>query len=140
MKRITLTLLASATLATVLSPAAHAADWLGRAAQACAIERIAAPECDGKVHLVRTAMAAAAPASNGNGSNGSNGGSGHGTLLEQAGAAVAAYVVLERYFPEQQPDLERLLAIQLAGVPESQAKADALARGRRVAESLVASR
>jgi hypothetical protein len=43
---------------------------------------------------------------------------------------VAAYVVLEKLYPEQQPEFERLLAIELANVPESQAKADALARGR----------
>jgi hypothetical protein len=117
--------------------AAMAADWIARTHEACSVAGDAGSKCDNAVTLVRAAMAAAVPATSGGNGNG-NGTSAHHALDEAAAAAVAAYVVLERLYPEQQPEFEMRLAIALADVPESQAKADALARGRRVASEILA--
>ena len=50
-----------------------------------------------------------------------------------AAMAVATYVVLECLFPEREPDHAVKLAVRLADFPETDAKAAALAHGRRVA-------
>lgn len=108
---------------------ATASHWTP-AFQGCAA-RTPQSECEKGFVLVQTAMrSAAAPASGSKFTEGAD-------LLGRAAAAVAAYVVLEHLFPEQQADLEVKLAVVLADVPESQAKADALARGRRVATELL---
>ena len=59
--------------------------------------------------------------------------------MREASAAVAAYVVLECLFPEQEQALGAELAVSLAAFPETQAKADALALGRRTATELLRS-
>ena len=57
-----------------------------------------------------------------------------------ASAAVAAYVVLECLFPEREPDLAVTLAVKLADFPETDAKAAALAHGRRLATEMLGAR
>ena len=98
------------TLTAALALAAfdsHAADWLARASKACEIARDSPQGCEKSRTLVSSAIAAA--------------------------SAVAAYVVLERLYPDQQADFEVMLAVAVADIPESQAKADAMARGREAA-------
>ena len=127
----------SAFAATLLSIASlHAASSDGSASHWLpAFERCAArapqSECEKGFALVQAAMRTAAAPASGNRPGGG------GDALSRAAAAVAAYVVLERLYPEQQEDLEVKLAVVLADVPESQAKADALAHGRRVATELL---
>lgn len=57
-----------------------------------------------------------------------------------AAAAVAAYVVLECLVPEREPELAVALAVRLADFPETDAKAAALAHGRRVATEMLATK
>ena len=131
LKRIPL-VVAAALLSIAVVPV-NAADWLDRTVHACTFAQAPSSDCARATQLVRTAMAAANHAGNGR-----NGASDHDSVLERAASAVAAYVVLERHFPDQEPEFERLLAIQLADIPETQQKADALARGRGAAEKLLA--
>ena len=121
---------------TLLASNAFAIDWNARAVRACGVGRTVPGECQGHIALVRDAMTAASQAYGRNGGNGN----GHGESLVDAARAVAAYVVLERLYPDAQEGLEMELAASLASFPESQAKADALAAGRRAAESLLARR
>jgi len=117
---------------------AGAADWIAQAQAACTFAKQSPAQCESATAIVRRAMDATRNANgNGNGSHGSNGGH---SQLEMAAQAVAAYVVLESLYPEQQPEFENRLAVVLADIPESQAKADALARGRRVASETLAAR
>lgn len=73
--------------------------------------------------LVRTAMSNSSPAAD----------------YPAAAASVAAYVVLECLLPDQQPGFEMALAADLAGVPETDRKAAALAAGRQAATQLLRS-
>jgi hypothetical protein len=110
-----------------------AMDWIEQAQSACRSAKQSAPQCETSTAFVRRAMEAVRA----NGGNGSNGGH---SPLEAAARSVAAYVVLEALYPEQQPEFENRLAIALANVPESQAKAEALARGRQVATEMLQKR
>jgi hypothetical protein len=68
---------------------AHAIDWIDRAVRACSEANVAAADCQERTALVREAMSVA--------------GGGHGASLADAARAVAAYVVLERLYPDFQP-------------------------------------
>lgn len=57
-----------------------------------------------------------------------------------AAVAVAAFVVLERLFPEQREGLEWQLAVSFSRIPESAAKAEGAAIGRKVALEMLAAR
>lgn len=57
-----------------------------------------------------------------------------------AAVAVAAFVVLEHLYPEQREDLEWRLAVSFSRIPESAAKADGAAIGRKVALDTLAAR
>lgn len=120
-----------ALFALAVAGEAHAVDWIHRARVLSQDSGRPAAEAVRAVALVQNAISDARSASR---SNGGNGGS---AQVESATVAMAAYAVLERLFPERQLDLEIDLAVALADVPESQAKADALVTGRRVAAALL---
>lgn len=134
MNRITATCAATLALLSSWSAEAQPIDWIERARVACSQAGDPPAGCERGISLVRAAMGAARGASNG--ANGSNGSGGHAALLAAA-EGVAAYVVLERLYPDQQAEFEARLAVALSDIEESQAKADALAKGRRAATELL---
>ena len=98
---------------------AHAAtDWSTHARNAVETARLSGEASRQALALVDTAMRKA---------------------HDPAAAAVAAYVVLECLFPDQEPALVAELAVSLSHYPETQEKADALAHGRRVATAMLRS-
>lgn len=125
----------------LVSTSAVATDWSECAARACRAAKLTDPQCHEQATILRTAMDAAKQAFESNDGDGADGGTRSGQVsLASAASAVAAYVVLERFHPEEQPGLEVNLAVMLADIPESQAKARALAAGRRAGESVLARR
>ena len=135
-----LKLASAALLFLACTQAAHAVDWIERAEAAAQVARQSRAEADRTVALVRIAVTNARNASGTNGSSGSNGSNGSPsatTLAQSAAEAISAYAVLEHLFPDQQPELEIKLAVALADIPESQAKADALVLGRAVANEIL---
>jgi hypothetical protein len=124
-------------LSLFCASAATAADWIALTEQACTTAGEAPLKCASSLALVRTAMSAAAPTTDGGGNG--NGASGH-PMLDEGASAVAAYVMLEHLYPDQQPEFEMRLAVALSDIPESQAKADALERGRRAATQILLDR
>jgi hypothetical protein len=127
MNLITATCAAALLLLSPWRAEAQPIDWIERARAACSLAGDPPTSCERGISLIRQAMGAARGAS-----SGTNGSGGNVALLAAA-EAVAAYVVLERLYPDQRADLEARLAVALADIEESQAKADALARGRRAA-------
>ncbi len=128
-------LLATAALAV---RAETVTEWDRRAARASATANQPVEEAARTIAMVRAAIAdAIAPANGSNGGNGATGPVPRGTV-RSAAAAMAAFAVLEHVFPDQLPDLEVVLAVNLADVPESQEKADALVRGRKAAAEILA--
>jgi hypothetical protein len=121
----------AALSAALVASNAFAVDWSDRADRACRDARLSETECSGQVATVRGAMDAARRAYSTKDDSGS---------LATAASAVAAYVILERLHPDLQPGFEAELAVALSHFPESQAKADALAAGRRAGESILARR
>jgi hypothetical protein len=120
----------AAVMLSVAALDANAYDWIRYAESNCSPQRQGPAECARQVALVRSAMDRAremnvprlVPVRAGS------------DALQEAAAAVAAYVVLEALHPDDQPALEAHLAVQLADIPESASKAEALARGRRAGE------
>ena len=106
-------------------------EWLRRAeagAQAYASDDARAAHA---IALVKEGSAAAvAP---GNGANGKGGARASSWLS----SAVAAAVILQRLFPEGSEQFESDLAVLASYVPESDAKAHAMARGRSAAISVL---
>jgi len=131
--------------ACALATALLASDALGRdltqrAPRACNAAHVSTTLCREHDVVLRLAMDTGAQRylALANGSDGGNGAT--QISLANAARAVAAYVVLEHFYPDEQPGLEADLAIALADIPESQAKADALAAGRRAGEAMIARR
>ncbi len=57
-----------------------------------------------------------------------------------AAVASASYTVLSYLFPAQQPNLDAILAADLANIPDGQSKTDGLAVGQSVANAIIAMR
>jgi hypothetical protein len=87
----------------------------------------------------KDAMLAARNASkeSGNGHGNGNGGSAANSQRHDAAIAVAAYAVLESLYPAQGETLASQLAISLSYIPETNAKAEGAALGRRVGTGIV---
>lgn len=126
-----------AALALALGSLAARADvtteWVAIAANST--QQAAAPA----LRMVREAASSAAAAAR----------SRHGGATEPADAAaerhdaavaVATFVVLEHLYPEQRESLAWQLAVSFSRIPESAAKADGAAIGRKVASEMLRAR
>lgn len=72
---------------------------------------------------------------NGHGGNGTNGEA--NSERRDAAVSVAAFVVLERLVPAQREELESRLALAFSRIPETDAKAEGAALGRRIAAQVL---
>lgn len=124
-----------ATLAIALGSTCANADvsarWSNIAAETSRDAHEAPAVAERNIAAVRKAMAAAGAAGNGNG-NGNAGGKARAERRDAA-VAVAAFAVLETLYPAQRESLEAQLAVTLSYVPETSAKAQGAAEGRRMA-------
>ena len=123
-----------AVLAISIASAHARLDWDAHARNAVAIARLQQPIGESVLALVRAAMSQVSRSGTGNGTNAA-----HALDYNTAAASLAAYVILECLFPDQQPGLEYELAVTLADFPETQQKADALVQGRQVATEVLRS-
>lgn len=81
--------------------------------------------------------AIAAAKRSGNGSSNGNGGSAADSERRDAAVAVAAFAVLESLYPDQRESLDARLAVTFSYIPETDAKAEGAAMGRRIATELL---
>ena len=134
---------------TLLLAAGHAradvaAEWNGIARQAAIIAGLDPSATRALEARVREAIAKARHVGNGgddgypvNGGNGHEvGRSGSDSQRSDAAMSVAAFVVLERLLPAQREDLEARLALTFSRIPETDAKAEGAAMGRKLAREL----
>lgn len=135
MKTTAIAMQAFAALAISISSADDRLDWNAHARNAIATARLEGGAAESAQALVRAAMSEASKRGNANGANGAT-----ATDHDVAAASVAAYVILECLFPEQQPALEAELAVALADFPETRQKAVALSAGRSAATDLLRSK
>jgi hypothetical protein len=84
------------------------------------------------------ALAATAASANGNGNENGAGGLAAQRQRRDAAVAVAAFAVLESLYPEQREQLETRLALAFSYIPETLAKAEGAALGRRIANEVLA--
>jgi hypothetical protein len=115
------------------------ANWTSIAVDAARDARVSTATAERGLALVNEAMRAAAGVRDGNG-NGNGNGSPAGHERSDAAAAVAAFVVLESLYPDQRDDLEARLAVTFSRIPETDAKAEGAAAGRRIASELLRAR
>ena len=112
-----------------------AMEWNQRAMAAITTAKQSLSEAAKTMVAVQAAMSGAVNAL-GQG-NGSNTGAHSVESSRSAASAIAAFAILEHLFPDQLPELEVWLAVSLADIPESQAKADALVVGRKAANEIL---
>lgn len=125
-----------ASLLIAASVRAEVAEEWTRISQAIVNHSKAEPAArQGMLDLAADAIARARGVGNGNGGNGSHAGA--GTERRDAAIAVAAYVVLESLVPEQREELESRLAVTFSRIPETDAKAEGAAHGRRIAAQVL---
>lgn len=128
-----------AAVAIALGANASAADetarWTTIASEAVREAKQDPAESVRSLAVVKQAMAAAGGGGNGNG-HGNGGGQSHAEHRDAA-VAVAAFAVLETLYPAQREHLETQLAIALSHIPETAAKAEGAALGRRLATEIV---
>lgn len=131
------TLLAGITIA--LASAAVRADvtaqWTSIAAHTVRHAAEEPAKAERVLRAVREAVQAAAGRSAANGSG--NGGSATEAQRRDAAVAVAAFAVLEILYPAHRESLEAQLAVTFSHIPESDAKAEGAALGRRIANDVV---
>jgi hypothetical protein len=113
------------------------AQWTSIAIDAARDARVSNAAAERGLALVNEAMRAAAGARDGNG-NGNGSSAGH--ERSDAAAAVAAFAVLEALYPDQRDNLEARLAVTFSRIPETDAKAEGAAAGRRIASELLRAR
>jgi len=117
------------------------AQWTSIAVDAARDARVSSAAAERGLALVNEAMRAAAGARDGNGNgNGNGNGSSAGHERSDAAAAVAAFAVLEALYPDQRDNLEARLAVTFSRIPETDAKAEGAAAGRRIASELLRAR
>lgn len=130
-------LLAALALAFVTSAARAdaTARWTAIAADTARHAQADPVAAERVLAVVREAMATARSAGNGNGNG--DGDPAAGTESRDAAVAVAAFAVLETLYPAQRENLEAELAITFSRIPETDAKAQGAAHGRRIAAELL---
>ena len=121
-------------LAALPTRADVTAKWSSIAADAVRAARENPASADRSLAAVRDAMAAARGSGNGNGN-------GHVSAADSerrdAAQSVAAFAVLEALYPEQRENFEMELAIAFSRIPETAAKAEGAALGRRIAAETI---
>lgn len=134
-------LLATALFAFLSGARAEASGkWIGIAVETLHEARVVPETADRHLTLVSQAIARALADTLSCGEHGDNR---HGDPVAQrerrdAAVAVAAFAVLESLYPERREDLEARLALAFSYIPETPAKAEGAALGRRVARQTVA--
>ena len=127
------------TLISVISTAAWgdtASEWNKRAETATVAAKQTPAESARTIATVQSAMAAATISlQHGNGFDAA---ASSRDAARSTASAIAAFAILEHLCPDQHLDLEIWLAVSLADIPESQAKADALVVGRKAANEILA--
>ena len=125
-------LLAGLLIATTVR--AEVAEEWARISQAIVNQSRAEPAArQGMLDLAAEAIGRARSDGNGNG-NGGNGSHAKASMERRdAAIAVAAFAVLESLVPEQRAELESRLAVTFSRIPETDAKAEGAALGRRIA-------
>lgn len=113
------------------------AEWMAIAASS-AREAKQSPEAAAISLRSAQEAAAAAAARARNGNIGGKEVSGAAAQRHDAAVAVAAFAVLQHLYPDQRESLETRLAVSFSRIPESAAKAEGAAIGRRVASEFVA--
>lgn len=109
-------------LTTAIGQAHAGVDWTRHAQDAAGSSGLESQSAQGVIALTRVAVSRAAPGG-----------------YRAAAASMAAFVVLECFFPERRLGLEIALAADLADYPETDQKASALQHGRREGEELIRS-
>lgn len=118
-------------LAALSARADVAAQWTSIATETVrqALEAPAAAQRG--LAAVREAMSAVRAGGNGNGSSAAD------DQRRDSATAVAAFAVLEALYPAQREALEAQLAVTFSHIPETAAKAEGAALGRRIATDVV---
>ena len=113
--------------------------WTSIAAETLRHAQEGAVAAERSLAAVRHAMTTARSSENGNGNGNGNGhgGSAAESQRRDAAVAVAAFAVLETLYPAQREALETQLAVTFSHIPETAAKAEGAAQGRRIAKDVL---
>ncbi len=134
-------LLAAALLVVVPGARADASEqWISIALETQRDAREAPDTADRQLAAVGQAIVAALAGTLCSGSGKCCGAPAAQRERRDAAVAVAAFAVLDSLYPEQRETLETRLALAFSYIPETAAKAEGAALGRRIADEVLAPR